>query len=286
MDRIIPILLGMLVSFASAAQEQAVSAQVPATVETETTAAAEPVIEPASPDVESDDDTHVDARAIIKGAMDNWRGVNSYSEMTMTIQRPDWSRSMSMRAWTEGDKKSLVRVTRPKRDAGNASLIDDKNMWSFAPKINRVIKVPSSMMNQSWMGSDFSNKDISRSTEILDSYQHTLGKIEQIDGHTVYTIIAVPYEDAPVVWGREVLVIRDDYVMLEQQFWDQDDELVKIMKITEIVEMDGRNIGKTLRMYEIETPEQWTEVVNHVVDFDVDLPPGIFTLSNLRNPRE
>jgi len=228
----------------------------------------------------------LEARAIIKGAMDNWRGVSSYSEMTMTIKRPDWTRSLSMRAWTEGEKKSLVRVTKPKRDAGNASLIDDKNMWSFAPKINRVIKVPSSMMNQSWMGSDFSNKDISRSTEILDSYQHTLTATEQQAQHTVYTITSIPYEDAPIVWGKEVLKIRDDFVLLEQQYWDQDGMLVKLMKITEVVEMDGRNIGKTLRMYEVDTPDEWTEVTNHLVDFDVALSPGIFTLSNLRNPRE
>ena len=78
--------------------------------------------------------------------------------MTMTIHRPDWERSMSMRAWTEGDDRSLVRVTAPARDRGNGTLMDDNRMWSFSPRVNRVIKVPSSMMNQSWMGSDFSNK--------------------------------------------------------------------------------------------------------------------------------
>lgn len=225
------------------------------------------------------------ARAIIEGAMDNWRGVSSYTEMTMTIHRPEWQRAMSMRAWTEGDKQSLVRVTKPKKDLGNATLIKDKEMWSFAPKVNRVIKVPSSMMNQSWMGSDFSNKDISRSTEILDNYEHSLSDTEQIDGHTVYTISSVPHEDAPVVWGKEVLKVRDDHVLIEQQYWDQDDTLIKIMKVSEVVEMDGRSIAKVMRMHKIETPDQWTEVVNHTVDFDVELSSNTFTLSNLRNAR-
>lgn len=224
-------------------------------------------------------------RVIIQGAMDNFRGASSYTEMTMTIRRVDWERSISMHAWTSGEKNSLVRVTKPKKDLGNATLIKDKDMWSFAPKINRVIKVPSSMMNQSWMGSDFSNKDISRSTEILDNYEHTLSGLEQQDGHTVYTITSVPHEDAPVVWGKEVLVIRDDNVLLEQQYWDQDDVLVKTMKVTEIAEMDGRNIGKVMRMFKVDQPEEWTEVVNHMVDFDVELPGNTFTLSNLRNAR-
>ncbi|MEM7360017.1 MAG: outer membrane lipoprotein-sorting protein [Pseudomonadota bacterium] len=227
----------------------------------------------------------VTPRDIIQGAMDNFRGESSFTEMTMTIHREDWERSISMQAWTAGDKNSLVRVTKPKKDLGNATLIKDKDMWSFAPKINRVIKVPSSMMNQSWMGSDFSNKDISRSTEILDSHAHTLTATEEQDGHTVYTITAVPHEDAPVVWGKEVLVIRDDFVLLEQQYWDQDGVLVKTMKVTEIAKMDGRNIGKVMRMFKVDEPEEWTQVTNHSVDFDVELAGNTFTLSNLRNAR-
>ena len=120
-----------------------------------------------------------DPRELIQQAMDHWRGLSSYSEMTMTIHRPDWERAMSMRSWTKGDKTSLVRVTLPKKDAGNGTLTKDDNMWTFAPKINRIIKVPSSMMNQSWMGSDFSNKDISKSTDILDQYDHKLLEIRK-----------------------------------------------------------------------------------------------------------
>ena len=226
------------------------------------------------------------ARDIIKGAMDNLRGTSSYAEMTMKIHRPDWERSMSMRAWTAGDKESLVRITKPKKDLGNATLINDKEMWSFAPKINRVVKVPSSMMSQGWMGSDFSNKDISRSTEILDDYDHTLTSTTVVDGHRVYTITSIPHEEAPVVWGKEVLVIRDDYVLMEQQYWDQDGVLIKLMKIDQIIVMDGRNVAKAMRMYKVDTPDEWTEVSNHLIDFDVDLPRNTFTLSNLRNARQ
>jgi len=103
------------------------------------------------------DDTP-DARTIIRDAIDHFRGLTSYSEMSMTIHRPDWERKMSMKGWSSGSKKTLVRVTAPARDAGNATLVlDDNKVWSYAPKINRVIRIPSSMMSQCWMGSDFSN---------------------------------------------------------------------------------------------------------------------------------
>ena len=91
----------------------------------------------------------------------------------MTIHRPDWQRTMTMVAWTLGEKKSLVRVAAPKQDAGNGTLLIDKQMWTFSPKINRIVKIPSSMMNQSWMGSDFSNKDIARADDIVHQYTHT-----------------------------------------------------------------------------------------------------------------
>jgi outer membrane lipoprotein-sorting protein len=224
-------------------------------------------------------------KALIRAAMEHWRGVTSYSEMTMTIHREDWQRSFSMQAWTEGDKLSLVRVTEPKRDAGNGTLVQDQSMWTYSPKINRILKVPPSMMNQSWMGSDFSNKDISKSTDIIDQYDHRLIGTETRGDHLVYTIESIPHEDAAVVWGKEVIVIRDDYIMLRQQFWDQDNVLVKEMNTTEIAFMDGRNIATRMRMHKLEAQQEWTEMSVDAIDFDIELSANLFTLSNLRNPR-
>ncbi|MEM1112968.1 MAG: outer membrane lipoprotein-sorting protein [Pseudomonadota bacterium] len=228
----------------------------------------------------------INPRDIIEGAMEHWRGATSYGEMSMTIQRPDWQRSMSMRSWTEGTKKSLVRVTAPTKDAGNGTLLADNNMWTYAPKINRVIKVPSSMMSQSWMGSDLSNKDIAKSTDVIDQYDHRLVETRQEGEHTVWVIESTPHEDAAVVWGREVFTIRDDYVMLEQQFWDQDDVLVKTYTASDIQQMGGRSVATIMRMQEVDKPDQWTEIKVLNTEFDVDLPANVFTLSNLRNPRQ
>ncbi len=72
-----------------------------------------------------------EAQDIVQAVVDYWRGTSSYGEMTMTIHRPDWERSMSMRAWTQGEDRSLVRVTAPTKDKGNGTLIDDNNMWSY-----------------------------------------------------------------------------------------------------------------------------------------------------------
>ncbi len=227
-----------------------------------------------------------EARDIVRAAIDYWRGTASVGEMTMTIHRPDWERSMSMRAWTQGDDRSLVRVTAPKKDKGNGTLIDDNNMWSYSPKINRVIKVPSSMMGQSWMGSDFSNKDISRVDDIIDQYEHAVLGEEELDGHTVYQIESIPHEDAAVVWGKEILRIRDDNVLVDHSFYDQDGELVKVLVSLEIGDMGGRVVAIRQRMNKVDEPDEWTEIVIDSMEYDLELRDSLFTLSNLRNPRD
>ncbi len=231
-------------------------------------------------------DQILDPKDLIRAAMDHWRGVTSYSEMTMVVHRSDWQRQMSMQAWTRGEKTSLVRVTEPKRDAGNGTLIKDQNMWTYTPKVNRILKVPSSMMSQSWMGSDFSNKDISKSTDIIEQYEHSLIGREEKDDHIFYTIESIPHEDAAVVWGRVVTVVRDDFVLIRQEFWDQDNILIKEMNTLDIAEMGGRSVASRIRMNKLETPDEWTEMSVQQIEFDVELNNSLFSLSSLRNPRQ
>ena len=238
----------------------------------------------ASPAFAADEER--DATQIVRDAIDHWRGLTSYTVMTMVIHRPDWERSMTMEAWTKGDDKSLVRIVEPKKDRGNGTLTDENSMWTFSPKINRVIKVPSSMMGQSWMGSDFSNKDIARADDIIDQYDHTVLSTRVEDDITIYEIESIPHEDAAVVWGREVLSIRSDHVVLEHAFYDQDNELVKALKSLEIGEMGGRTIAQRQRMMKTDEPDEWTEIAVNEVEYGMELKDSLFTLSNLRNPRD
>jgi len=226
------------------------------------------------------------AKEIVRAALNHWRGLTSRGEMTMTIHRPDWERGMSMQSWTQGEKRSLVRVTAPSKDRGNGTLMDDDKMWSFSPKVNRVIKVPSSMMNQSWMGSDFSNKDISRTDDIVEQYDHSLIDQTELDGHVVFEVESIPHEEAAVVWGKEVMKIRDDHVLIEHRFYDQDMQLLKTLLTLEIAEMGGRTVASRQRMSKKEAPDEWTEISVDSVEFDIEISDNMFTLSNLRNPRD
>ena len=225
------------------------------------------------------------ASELVQSAMDYWRSQTSYTEVEMNIHRPDWQRNMSMRSWTRGSDDALIIFTRPRADAGNATLKLDKSMWMFTPKLNQVIKLPASMMAQSWMGSDFSYNDLAKSDQIIKEYSHRLTATEEKDGHKIYTIESIPNADAPVVWGKEVLRVRDDYILLEEKFYDQDMKLVKEMITTEIGPLGGRAFPLVMRMISVEKEDHWTEIINKVGHFDLPLPDYLFTLSNLRNPR-
>lgn len=226
------------------------------------------------------------AAAIVKAAIEYWRDVSSYAVFDMHIHRPDWQRSITMRVWTRGNKESLVRVTAPAKDAGNGTLLLDNDMWSFNPKINRVIKIPSSMMNQSWMGSDFSNNDLAKADDLIDQYTHTLLATENHEGHKLYVIQSVPLEAAPVAWGREVIKIRDDHILMEHAFYDQSNVLVKRLLTTEVKKMGGKMIAVRERMQKIDKPDEWTDIVTREAQFGLNLPASTFTLGNLSNPRD
>ena len=227
-----------------------------------------------------------DAYGIVKRAWEHWRGLSSYSEMAMTIHRPDWERTMAMRIWTEGQSRSLVRVTAPKKDAGNGTLLIDKSMWTYSPKINRIIKIPSSMMNQSWMGSDFTNNDVSRSDSILDEYDHKLIDQYDLDGKQINVIESIPHEDASVVWGKEVLHISEDHIVMLQEFFDQDNRLVKSLRTLAVADMGGRTVASHQRMQKVDIENEWTEIKVSDAQYDISLDSNLFTRSNLRNPRE
>jgi hypothetical protein len=226
-----------------------------------------------------------DPTALVKEALHHWRGDSSFTEVAMTIHRPDWERHLAMVAWTRGKADSLVRFTKPAGDAGNATLKLYQALWLFNPKLNQVIKLPYSMMAQNWMGSDFSYNDLAKSNSVVTDYTHSLGPVAEESGHKIYSVVCTPKPEAPVVWGKQVLKIRDDDVLLEETFYDQDMKPVRRLRATKIAPLGGRPYPVIMHMKVLNKPGQWTEIRYTKGVFDLSLPGYLFTLSNLRNPR-
>ncbi len=222
------------------------------------------------------------ARELIAGALDLTRGTTSYADLAMRIHRPEWERSSELEAWTRGREDALIRFITPARDAGNATLKRGDDMWTYTPKLNRTIRLPFSLMSQSWAGSDFSYNDLAQSDKLLKHYELSLVNVESRDGHRIYTVEAVPRENAPVVWGKEVVVLRDDYVLISHTYFDQDLMPLKRLETLEIGELGGRVFGTRMRMTKLDEPEHYTDVDYRKAQFDLKLDDKLFTLFALR----
>ena len=226
------------------------------------------------------------ADALLRAAFDNWRAKSSNTDVTMIVHRPDWQRSMEMKAWTKGDDDALVRFIAPAKDAGNATLKKGSETWVYNPKLNQVIKLPASMLAQSWMGSDFSYNDLAKSDDILTQYTHKLIGTSEKNGHPVYTIEAIPKSGAPVVWGKLVVIVRDDGVMLAETYFDQDMKPVREMTTNKVGEIGGRKYPVVMTMKPANEPGKWTRIETKFGQFNIAIPGYLFTLSNLQNPRD
>jgi outer membrane lipoprotein-sorting protein len=229
------------------------------------------------------------ATEIVKQALDHWRGdKSSYTVLQMTIQRPQVQRTMTLRVWTMGLKNALVHMINPNNDKykGHALLINHGKAWRFSPHTKQITTISLSEMNQIWRTSHFSNNEITKMDDLVTHYTHSIKRTETTNtGQTVYLIEAKPKPDAAVIWGKQQLKIRDDHIILEQAFYDQQDSLVKKRVSSQIETMGGKAIATVQRMQLVDSIDEWTEIVIKEAKFNIKVPRGTFSLSNLRNKR-
>ena len=227
----------------------------------------------------------MDAKILVENSFHYMRGKSSIATVVMTIHRPAWKRKMTIKAWTRGQKDSLFYIDAPPKDHGNGTLKKGREMWIYNPKINRVIKIPPSMMSQSWMGSDFSNNDLAKSDSLLTDYTHAIVGTETHDGQTVYIVQSMPKPGAPVVWGMQKLKIRQDLIWLSEVFYDEDLQPVKAMITLEIQMLGGKMYPKVWRMQKTGEKDRYTELTYTHLEFKSSLPDSLFTLTSLRKSR-
>ncbi|MCS0379390.1 outer membrane lipoprotein-sorting protein [Vibrio diabolicus] len=215
------------------------------------------------------------------------RGKSSYSEATMKIVRPDWSRSMTMKSWTKGTELSLVLVTAPVKDKGSASLKRHREMWNWVPSIERVIKIAPSMLSQSWMGSDFTNDDLINQSSIVVDYQHQLLQSETFDGDKVWVVDALAKPDAPVVWSKVRLWIsQTSFLQRKVEFYDEFDELVNVLTTYDVKTLGGRDVATRMEMQPIDKPGNKTVLITHEAQFDFDIDDDFFSQQQMKALRD
>ena len=225
-----------------------------------------------------------DATEIVKKSDAKMKGEkSSFSTMTMQIIRPTWERTLSFKSWTKGTKYSLALITAPAKEKGQAFLKRDNEMWSWNPTINRMIKLPPSMLAQGWMGSDYTNDDLLNESSIVVDYTHKIIGNEKIEGKDCYKIELIPHENAPVVWGKIIFwITKEDYMQLKIEYYDEDNYLVKTENGRDIKNMDGRVIPTVYELIPADKPGNKTVVTLNSVKFNIPIEDTFFSQQNLK----
>ncbi|MEM7104381.1 MAG: outer membrane lipoprotein-sorting protein [Bacteroidota bacterium] len=231
-------------------------------------------------------DTVDDPKAIIQKAQDKLNGNSSKALMTMKIIRPDWTREMSLKSWSSGEDLALVLVTSPARDRGIAFLKREKEMWNWQPSIDRVVKLPPSMMMQSWMGSDLKNDDLVNQSSPINDYDHKLLGEEEIDGMKCWKIEMLPHDDVAVVWGKIIVWVEmNDYIELKSEFYDEDGFLINTISGKDIKRFGDRNLPSRLEVVPAEEEGHKTILEYTDLQFDIPMKESFFSIQNMKRVR-
>ena len=224
-----------------------------------------------------------DAKEIVKKSDEKFRGKSGYSEMTMTIVRPKWSRTVSFKSCNKGLDYSLSLVTDPAKEKGQTFMKRKNEMWSWNPKIRRLIKLPASMMSQGWMGSDFSNDDLLKESSLVVDYTHKIVGTETYAEKTCYKIELIPNDDAAVVWGKLVKwITKDGYLQLKTEYYDEDGYLIKTEKASKVKVMSGREIPTYFELIPEDEPGHKTIVVMNKIVYDINVSESFFSQQNMK----
>jgi len=226
------------------------------------------------------------ARNIVEKSNNLIRSQSSYAEFTLKIIKPDWSREIKMKAWSIEPDYSMIYITAPARDKGTVFLKRKQEVWNYLPSIQRTIKIPPSMMLQSWMGSDFTNDDLVRQSSIVEDYTHSIIGEEDYQGYLCYKIELIPKPDAGVVWGKIIMLIsKEKYLQLKMDYYDEDEYLVKTMQGSKVKEIGGRVIPTYWEMNPVDDPGQKTVMIYDEIEFNKKLKQDFFSQQNMKRVR-
>ncbi|HEC26779.1 MAG TPA: outer membrane lipoprotein-sorting protein [Gammaproteobacteria bacterium] len=225
-------------------------------------------------------------REIVTAVESRLWGSTASGKYEMTITTPYWKRTLKLNMWMRRPDKSFVRILSPAKEAGIGSLRIRSEMWNYLPKVERVIKIPPSMMLQPWMGSDFSNDDLVKESSMVNDYTHKVTGTENVNGTEVYRVVSTPKPEAAVIWGSIVYLVRkSDLMPVRQEYIDERGQIIKVLTFSDIRKFGDRELPSQWEMRPTRKPGNFTRIRVVDVVFNKPIKDSIFTLRNLRRWR-
>lgn len=223
------------------------------------------------------------ADEIIRKSEENMRGKTMKGTMSIKTVRPTWSREMSITIWLKGDDFAMILIKSPQKDKGITYLKRKKEVWNWMPVLEKTIKLPPSMMSQSWMGTDYSNDYLVKQSSLTSDFNSVLQKDSTIDSRLCWKVVLTPKEDAAVVWGKVILFIdKTDYIQLRNEYFDEDGLLLNVVHATNIQKMGGRTLPTVFEMVPSEKAGNKTIITYQSIVFDEPTDDTFFSTANMK----
>jgi outer membrane lipoprotein-sorting protein len=210
-----------------------------------------------------------------------YRSTSSHAVMTMTVVRERGTRELTMESWSKGQDDALIVIRSPAREAGTATLMTAEGLWNYAPRADRLIRIPTGLLSESWMGSHFTNDDLMRETSYDDDYDSELSWVER-DGARLLQVTMTPRPDAPVVYTRVLFLLTpEDWVPVRQEFYDEG-ELIRTMVFDRVRTVNGKPLPMRMTLIPSDRPEERTVVEYRELELDIPVADDLFTRRGLR----
>ncbi len=227
--------------------------------------------------------SNLDPEIILNNVDDIYRSNASHGILTLSVKTSNWQRSLTLEQWSKGNDMHLLKVLKPKKEKDLATLRVDNNVWNYMPKVKRVVKIPSSMMSSSWMGSHFTNDDLVKQSRMVIDYDFSITYEGLRDGVDIVEISCIPKKNAAVVWGKvEVIVYRNDFIPLNIVYYDEDLKLSRTLKFSNIQVLGGKKIPLQMKMVPTDEPEESTAILWEKIEFDIVIKDDFFSLRKLQ----
>ena len=213
---------------------------------------------------------------------DLYRSRSSRGVVRMVITTPHWERELEMRVWTRGEELTLIKITAPAREKGMGTLKAGREMWNYLPAVNKVIKIPPSMMMGSWMGSDFKNDDLVKEYRFVEDYTFEWVTAPEEEGANI-VIQGIPKPGRPIVWGSVRVTLRkNDLMPVSYLYYDQSGVPVREMTFSRYKTFSGRLLPSVTELKPLNKDGQKTTLIYEELSLDVDVPESLFSLRELR----
>ena len=223
------------------------------------------------------------AKKILREIDDLWRGESSYGRFSMHVKTRHYTRSLQMEGWSKGTEKTLMRILKPLKEKGTATLKSGNTIYSYLPRTDRTIRLTSGMMMGSWMGSHFTNDDLVKESRMEEDYIPRIIFEGLRDGNHIMVFELIPKAEAAVVWGKlELVVTTKDYLPVSEKYFDEDMKLARTMRFDKIKSLAGKPRPSVMRLVPADKPGEYTEFVYESLQLNITLQDTLFTLANLK----